>query len=58
MKRDEERRGDDEIFCDVCGARIDPGDVYYTMPDGMTVCAESDCTEAWLEDYAMCVPVA
>lgn len=39
--------------CDICHEPI-TGD-YYEMPDGMIVCADSDCLEDWAEHYArMC----
>lgn len=39
------------MSCDVCGEVIEPGQVYFNMPDGVTVCDDSDCLEVWAEIY-------
>ncbi len=37
--------------CDLCGAEIAPGERYYELPDGWTVCGGSDCLEDWAALY-------
>ena len=39
-----------EKTCDICGEPIED-DSYYEMPDGLTVCCDSDCLEEWAEEY-------
>lgn len=39
------------ICCDICKEPIEGK--YYEMPDGLIVCADSDCLEDWAENYAM-----
>lgn len=38
------------MICDICGEKIEGN--YYEMPDGLTVCADSDCLEEWAQHYA------
>jgi hypothetical protein len=37
--------------CDMCGEKIYDWCWYYEMPDGLCVCAESDCLEDWAKNY-------
>ncbi len=39
------------LFCSCCGLPIGEGERYYELPDGLTVCAESDCLEDWAGPY-------
>lgn len=49
----ERHHGDERLraVCDMCGAEITPEDMYYELPDGLIVCAESDCLEDWAREY-------
>lgn len=45
---------DEEIrVCDICDEPIEDGS-YYEMPDGLTVCCDSDCLEEWALEYKRC----
>lgn len=37
------------MICDICKEEIEGK--YYEMPDGLIVCADSDCLEEWAENY-------
>ena len=37
--------------CDGCGEAIGAGEAYYELPDGLRVCAESDCLADWAAAY-------
>ena len=37
------------MICDICKEPIEGK--YYEMPDGLIVCADSDCLEEWAENY-------
>lgn len=37
--------------CDLCGTEIAPGEQYYELPDGWTICEGSDCLEDWAAVY-------
>ena len=40
------------MICDICKEDIYPGEKYYEMPDGLTVCDfDFDCLQAWAKDY-------
>lgn len=43
------------MICDICKEKIE-GD-YYEMPDGLIVCADSDCLEEWAANYQKWRPV-
>lgn len=49
----EEQKQDFNVACtcDVCGALIYVGDVYYELPTGETVCDYGDCIGDWLDEY-------
>lgn len=38
-------------ICDICDEEIEAGQPYYEMPDGLTVCCDSDCLEEWAAEY-------
>lgn len=42
---------DEVLSCDVCGEVIEVDDIYYEMPDGVTVCADSECLHEWAWEY-------
>lgn len=35
------------LLCAFCGMPIGEGERYYEMPDGLPVCADSDCLKDW-----------
>ncbi len=37
--------------CNCCGEPIEAGERYYELPDGYTVCADSDCLTDWAAPY-------
>ncbi|MGX8692163.1 MAG: hypothetical protein ACSW8E_00205 [Clostridia bacterium] len=39
------------LICDNCGFPIGEGEPYFELPDGLTVCAESDCLADWASPY-------
>lgn len=39
------------LFCDNCGLPIGEGENYYELPDGLNICAESDCLTDWAAPY-------
>ena len=39
------------LICDNCGLPIGEGESYYELPDGLTICADSDCLEDWAGPY-------
>lgn len=39
------------LICDNCGLPIGEGESYYELPDGLKICAESDCLEDWAGPY-------
>ncbi len=39
------------LCCDGCGEAIGAGEAYYELPDGLRVCAESDCLADWAAAY-------
>lgn len=39
------------LCCDCCGVPIGEGERYYELPDGLRVCAESDCMTDWATPY-------
>lgn len=39
------------MICDICNEPIADGEKHYEMPDGMTVCFESDCLKEWADAY-------
>lgn len=39
------------LFCDCCGQPIGEGERCYELPDGLTVCADSDCLADWAAPY-------
>lgn len=45
------RFGSGRLICDNCGLPIGEGESYYELPDGLRICAESDCLEDWAAPY-------
>lgn len=45
------------LFCDCCGLPIGEGERYYELPDGLAVCAESDCLTDWASPYLRRRPI-
>ncbi len=39
------------LCCDCCGEPIAAGERCYELPDGFTVCADSDCLSSWAVPY-------
>lgn len=39
------------MLCDICNEPIEEGAKHYEMPDGLTVCCDSDCLEEWANAY-------
>lgn len=39
------------LRCALCGEPIEAGGRWYDMPDGLSLCAESDCLEEWAAAY-------
>lgn len=39
------------LCCDCCGAPIGEDESYYELPDGLTVCRDSDCLADWAAPY-------
>lgn len=45
---------ENELTCDICENKIFPDEPHYELPDGFTVCEDSDCVNAWLSRYKTC----
>ena len=46
------------LRCACCGEPIGAGERYYELPDGMRICAESDCLADWAADFLCRRPAA
>lgn len=42
--------------CELCGEEIGAGEPYYELPDGLRICAESDCLADWASAYRQRAP--
>lgn len=39
------------LICDNCGYPISEGERWYELPDGLKICADSDCLTDWASPY-------